>query len=150
MPRLYDRVRTRLLGTHPRRVATLAVIPADFTVLVGRAVIHPEVPVTTKLELGAAALYLAGGMDFLPEVLFGAAGWLDDGLIALEAVHRLLNRTNGDLIDSLWSGELEDLRRIQGGVVRTRFAVRTLVVLPVRRWLAGRIPRALARRMIPI
>ena len=81
--------------------------------LIGRALSHPGISAYTKSRLALSGLYAFSPVDLLPELLLGTLGYIDDGGVAIGALHRLMNGEDPSLIRSLWGGTAEDLGKIQ-------------------------------------
>jgi uncharacterized membrane protein YkvA (DUF1232 family) len=145
--RFYTRLRDTVTAVLPEGAAQAAGVvlaPADLAVLIGRAVISPHIPAPTKAYLILAGLYTSSGLDLLPEAVLGPIGLADDGVVILEALHRLLNQTDPAVIDALWPGEVSALRAIQRWTFEARKTVQIYVVRPVARWIRRAIASAIA------
>jgi uncharacterized membrane protein YkvA (DUF1232 family) len=116
--RLYDRLRARLAplepGGHSGARDVLLLIP-DLVVLLARLARDPRVPFGAKLIAGAGLAYTLSPIDLLPDMLFGPLGLLDDALVAIAALSRVVNHVHPDLVAAHWPGRgsaLEALQRV--------------------------------------
>ena len=142
--RLYSRLRLGVSQLIGQPVTNVVCAAPDLAVLVGRAMISPEVDPKTKAYLILAGLYTGSGLDVLPEAILGPIGLVDDGIVILEAVHRLLNETDPDVVDKLWPGDVSVLRLLQRWVGDSRDGVRQYVVRPIARWIRRTVGQAVA------
>lgn len=73
----------------------------------------PEVPVRQKLKLGAAVTYFVSPLDFLPELLLGPLGYIDDIAILAWVLNSMLNQIHPDVILRYWAGDASVLSTVQ-------------------------------------
>ncbi|HEY8492519.1 MAG TPA: DUF1232 domain-containing protein [Myxococcota bacterium] len=114
--RLYDRVRELLVAPHPGErtgVRDALLLLPDLTVLLFRLLRDPRVPIGGKAIALLGLGYAVAPIDFVPELLFGPIGLVDDVLIVAAALSRLLNYVHPDLVRSHWSGQGDALDAIQ-------------------------------------
>ena len=88
-------------------------------VLVGRLLADPRVPTTTKVALGAVAVYLASPVDLIPDFI-PFLGLLDDAIVVAVLLDGLLNHVDQELVFKHWPGDRETLDR--AAVAARRFA----------------------------
>jgi len=147
--RLYARVRSFVGSSLPVEAARFTAIvlsPADLVVLIGRAMVSPQVPAKTKGYLIFAGLYWSAGYDLIPEAILGPIGYTDDSIIVLEALHRLLNETDPEVIERLWPGDPQVLHTIQRWIGEAREGVQKYVVRPLVLWVRRAIGGFVAGR----
>lgn len=147
--RAYSRIRLAIDSFVPSEVAPVAaalLAPADLVVLIGRAMVSPDVEPKTKAYLVLAGLYCGAGLDLVPDALLGPIGYTDDGIVVLEALHRLLNDTDARVLEQLWSGDPRVLAHLQQWVGQAREGVHRYVVRPLAQWLRRVIGQAIAGR----
>lgn len=115
--RLYDRLRARVVS--PARVAErsslrdmLLLLP-DFTVLLGRLLRDPRVPVRAKVVALVGVGYVLSPIDLLPALLIGPLGLVDDLVVVTAALSRLLNHVHPDVVRNAWSGQGDALDAIR-------------------------------------
>lgn len=116
--RLYDRLRGLVVQRQPgdgSGVRDLLLLLPDLTVLLGRLLRDPRVPLGSKLVALAGVGYVVSPIDLLPALLFGPLGLLDDLVVVGATLSRLLNHVHPDVVRSQWPGKgdaLEAIRRV--------------------------------------
>lgn len=111
------------------RLRELALFIPRLAKLVAGVLRDERVPLSVKVGLGGAALYLASPVDLLPDFI-PVAGHLDDLLVAAVVLDALLNQVDRRVLLDHWGGApatLERCARVAGLVaafvprrVRTR------------------------------
>jgi len=135
--RFYDSLKARLLGwtgeklgSRLRKIAELALLIPDITVLLGRVLLDPRVPRHLRIKVGIILTYLASPLDLLPEAVLGPAGLLDDLILTVFALNRVFLYVEEDILLEHWSGrpeQLEVLRELSdlaGGILSARWGER--------------------------
>lgn len=87
----------------------------DMFHLLCRLSVDPEVPVKEKAKLGAAIAYFITPMDFIPEMLTGPIGYMDDVALAAYVLNSIINNVDPALVKKHWAGDeniLEIIRQI--------------------------------------
>jgi len=114
--RLYDRLRAQVLkpspGTAPGVRDLLLLLP-DLTVCLVRLLSDGRVPLGSKALAVAGLGYVVSPIDFIPALLFGPLGLLDDLVIVSATLSRILNCVHPDVVRSQWSGKGDVLEAIQ-------------------------------------
>jgi uncharacterized membrane protein YkvA (DUF1232 family) len=137
--RFYDRLRARVATPEPGApsgLRELVLLLPDLTVLLGRLLRDPRVPLAPKLVAFVGLGYVLSPIDLLPEVLLGPIGLADDLLVVTAALSRLLNDVHPDVVRHHWPGQGDALEAIQR------------VTAWSRRLLGPRLAAAL-RRLLP-
>ena len=93
----------------------VALFLPNFLVLLKRLVADPRVPRKSKLMLGGTILYLVSPIDVIPDFVPGL-GQLDDIVIALLALHSILNRVDEEVVIEHWPGRENVIRIVRAGV----------------------------------
>ena len=93
----------------------IALFLPHFLILLKRLVADPRVPRKSKLILGATIVYLVSPIDVLPDFLPGV-GQLDDVVVALLALHSILNRVDGEVVVEHWPGNENVIRMVRAGL----------------------------------
>jgi uncharacterized membrane protein YkvA (DUF1232 family) len=124
-------------GQGPDRLRNLAMFAPRFLKLIGRLLTDSEVPLSDKVVLGAAALYMASPIDVVPDSI-PVVGHLDDVYLLALCLLRLMHRSGEEKIRQHWDGP-EDIVQILDSVtdVATRYlpdAVRGRI----RNWVEAR------------
>lgn len=116
--RLYDRLRTRVVGSGPgpsSGLRDLLLLLPDLTVLLLRLLRDSRVPVGSKAIALVGLGYVLSPIDLIPELFLGPFGLIDDVLVVGFALSRLLNHVHPDVVRSHWPGKgdaLEAVHRI--------------------------------------
>ncbi|HJU87645.1 MAG TPA: YkvA family protein [Gemmatimonadota bacterium] len=93
----------------------LALFLPNFVVLLRRLLADPRVPRKSKLILGGTVLYLVSPLDVVPDFVPGL-GQLDDVVVALLALHSILNRVDDEVVVEHWPGDENVIRMVRAGL----------------------------------
>ena len=93
----------------------IALFLPNFVVLLKRLISDPRVPRKSKLILAGTVLYLVSPIDVIPDFVPGL-GQLDDVVIALLALHSILNRVDDQIVIEHWPGNENVIRIVRAGV----------------------------------
>jgi len=93
----------------------IALFLPHFVILLKRLLADPRVPRKSKLILGATIVYLVSPIDVVPDFLPGV-GQLDDVIVALLALHSILNRVDGEVVVEHWPGNENVIRMVRAGL----------------------------------
>jgi uncharacterized membrane protein YkvA (DUF1232 family) len=93
----------------------IALFLPNFLVLLKRLVSDPRVPRKSKLILGATIMYLVSPIDVVPDFVPGL-GQLDDVVVALLALHSILNRVPYEVVVEHWPGDENVIRMVRAGL----------------------------------
>lgn len=151
-PRLltfYDRLRRRMLSAAHRRssrlgkpvVEAMLLVPDVFILLV-RLALDRDVPKEARAMIGGALAYFLLPTDLFPEAIVGAAGFLDDVVIAAAVLSQALGGELEPYARKYWNGDQElrqALRDLTNGIASL-----------LGRDLGGRVERLLARRGVRV
>lgn len=117
--RFYDRIRKNIQryidrkgGVMGRAGAYLLLVP-DFFMLLWRLVNDPRVEGKNKVLLGSSIAYYVIPFDFIPEALFGPMGYLDDLVLGVYVVNKILGEIEPGIVREHWSGQSDVLESIQ-------------------------------------
>jgi uncharacterized membrane protein YkvA (DUF1232 family) len=106
-------------GDHPGEprdtLREIALFLPNFVVLLKRLLADPRVPRKSKLILGATIVYLVSPIDVVPDFIPGL-GQLDDVVVALLALHSILNRVDGEVVVEHWPGNENVIRMVRAGL----------------------------------
>ncbi len=114
--RLYDRLRARVVSSVPGArsgLRDLLLMLPDLVVLLGRLARDRRVPVSAKVIALLGISYALSPIDLLPDLLLGPLGMIDDLLVVVAALSRILNQVHPDLVRSHWSGQEDFLIALQ-------------------------------------
>jgi uncharacterized membrane protein YkvA (DUF1232 family) len=93
----------------------LALFLPHFLILLKRLITDPRVPRKSKLILGGTVLYLVSPIDVVPDFVPGL-GQLDDIVVALLALHSILNRVDAEVVVEHWPGNENVIRMVRAGL----------------------------------
>ena len=142
--RFYDRLRRQLrdkldeyrLKLGNRTVDYLLLLP-DLFVLFVRLAKDKRVPVEAKAIAGIALVYIMSPIDIVPDVFFGI-GFVDDVVLAVYALKKVLVDVDQDIVLEHWTGEADLLEKVQEIVARADELVGSRVVNAIRKQLRKR------------
>lgn len=142
--RFYDKIRRQLrdklneyrdkLG---ERTADYLLLLPDLFVLFVRLARDTRVPKEPKIVAGIAIAYLISPIDLIPDMVVGL-GWLDDLILAVYALKRVLLDVDQDIILEHWTGDGDLLEKVQEIVEKADSLVGSRVVNAIRKILAKR------------
>lgn len=142
--RFYDKIRKQFrnkmndlrekLGD---RTTEYVLLLPDLFVLFVRLARDDRVPQGSKIIAGVALAYLISPIDLIPDMIFGL-GWLDDVILAVYAVKRLLIDVDQAIIEEHWTGEADLLVQVQEVVEKADSLVGSRIVNAIRRTLRRR------------
>jgi len=114
--RLYDRIRTQVVASRPGNstgARDLLLLLPDLTVCLARLMRDERVPLGSKALALLGFGYVISPLDFLPALLLGPVGLLDDLVVVAATLSRILNHVHPDVVRSHWSGQGDALDAIQ-------------------------------------
>lgn len=118
--RFYDRIRNQIRETVENRGATgktaeFLLLAPDLFILLFRLFNDPRVSAKNKAFLGSGIAYFFLPLDFLPEAVLGPVGLIDDVILAVYILNRMLIDTDEEILAEHWSGDgniLTVIRRV--------------------------------------
>ncbi len=121
----YDRLRKRVLSSFEKKghrlgadaMRVLLLVPDIFLLLV-RLALDKEVPRGTRALIGSVLAYFLLPLDLFPEGLLGAAGFLDDLVLATALLSQVFGGELEPHARRHWSGP-DDLREVLRDVSNT-------------------------------
>ncbi|HET6639860.1 MAG TPA: YkvA family protein [Gemmatimonadota bacterium] len=105
----------RPASTARETLKELALFLPNFVILLKRLLADPRVPRKSKLVLGGTVLYLVSPLDVVPDFVPGL-GQLDDVVVALLALHSILNRVDDEVVVEHWPGNENVIRMVRAGL----------------------------------
>lgn len=117
----YQRVRGKIVtwaenaGAGKEVTKYILLIP-DLMALMVRLMGDPRVSTQLKVEIAAASGYIIVPVDLMPEAVMGPAGLIDDaivGMIALNRVVQVMGQAGEDVLRQYWDGEEDVLGLMQ-------------------------------------
>jgi uncharacterized membrane protein YkvA (DUF1232 family) len=85
----------------------------DLFHLLCKLTVDENVSVSDKAKLGAAIAYFVSPVDFIPEVLLGPLGYVDDIAVAAFVLNSMINHTDAEVVRKHWAGEEDVLEVIK-------------------------------------
>lgn len=89
----------------------------DLFHLLCKLAVDAGVSMTDKAKLGAAIAYFISPVDFLPELIMGPVGYVDDIALAAFVLNGIVNNASPEIVKKHWAGEedvLNVIKRILG------------------------------------
>ncbi|MFQ5416451.1 MAG: YkvA family protein, partial [Myxococcota bacterium] len=114
--RLYDRLRTQVIERRPGEssgVRDLLLLLPDLTVCTFRLLRDERVPLASKALAVVGVSYVLSPIDFIPSLVFGPIGLVDDLIVVSATLSRILNDVHPDVVRSHWSGPGDVLDAVQ-------------------------------------
>jgi uncharacterized membrane protein YkvA (DUF1232 family) len=114
--RVYDRLRSQVVEPEPgdsSGIRDLLLLLPDLAVLLFRLMRDDRVPVGSKAIAVFGIAYLVSPIDFMPALLLGPVGLIDDLIVIGAVLSRMLNQVHPDVVRSHWSGQGDALDAIQ-------------------------------------
>ncbi|MDX1622600.1 MAG: YkvA family protein [Gemmatimonadota bacterium] len=93
----------------------LALFLPNFVLLLKRLMGDSRVPSKSKVVLGGTLLYLVSPIDVIPDFVPGL-GQLDDVVLAVLALHSILNRVDEEIVLEHWDGDEALILLVRQGV----------------------------------
>lgn len=96
------------------KLGKYVLLAPDLFYLLAKLLTDDRIDKKSKATVGAGLLYFIAPLDFLPEMLIGAGGFVDDVVVAVFVINTLLNKFPVELIEEHWTGDDELLGVIRG------------------------------------
>lgn len=112
--RFYDKLRAKIeafireKGVNEKTASYILLAP-DLFVLLARLMLDKRVGVQSKAVAGLAVAYFISPVDFLPEAFIGGMGLLDDVILSVYALRRILADVDESIVREHWNGEQDVL-----------------------------------------
>ncbi|RNB77728.1 YkvA family protein [Brevibacillus panacihumi] len=112
--RFYDKLRAKIeafireKGVNEKAAGYILLAP-DLFVLLARLMLDKRVGVQSKAVAGLAVAYFISPVDFLPEAFIGGMGLLDDVILSVYALRRILADVDESIVREHWNGEQDVL-----------------------------------------
>ena len=81
----------------------------DLFHLLTKLAIDPDVPAGKKVKIAAIIAYFISPLDFLPEILLGPVGYLDDIALTVYILNDIINEIDPKVVKRNWAGEKDIL-----------------------------------------
>ena len=99
-------------GKNTRYGEYILLVP-DLLYLLVHLAIDRRVSRRSRSVLILSVIYFISPIDFIPELIVGPAGFLDDVGIAVYALNKIINREDPALVESHWKGERDIFKIVQ-------------------------------------
>ncbi len=112
----YKKMRTQIaefLDKKNFKYADILLLAPDFFHLMVKLSLDKRVAQDKKVKLAAAILYFISPLDFLPEMIFGPIGYMDDIALAAYVLNDFINGGDMEILYEHWAGESDVLASIQ-------------------------------------
>jgi uncharacterized membrane protein YkvA (DUF1232 family) len=100
-------------GGRENKWADYILLAPDLFHLLIKLSLDKEVPVDKKVRLGAVIAYFILPLDFVPEILLGPVGYLDDIVISAYILNELFNSIDPRIITKHWAGDRDLLNSVR-------------------------------------
>ena len=117
----YTRVRDKIVrwaegAGADRDITGYVLLIPDLMALFVRLMADPRVAPALKFEIAAASAYIISPLDLMPEIALGPAGLIDDSIVAVIALNRvvkMMGQAGEDVLRQNWNGSDDILKVIQ-------------------------------------
>jgi len=99
--------------TTDNRWAEYILLAPDLFHLLTKLTLDPDVPASKKVKLAGIIAYFISPLDFLPEILLGPIGYLDDIALTAYVLNDILNEVDPKIIQRNWAGDRDILPLIK-------------------------------------
>jgi uncharacterized membrane protein YkvA (DUF1232 family) len=111
--RFYDRLRAKIerylrekVGDgKTEQLAPYLLLAPDLFVLLARLIKDPRVPAKSKSIVLLAVVYYITPLDIIPELLIGPIGFMDDIILSVIALNKILGDVDESIINEHWNGD---------------------------------------------
>lgn len=93
--------------------ADYILLAPDLFHLLTKLAIDPDVPASKKVKIAGIIAYFISPLDFLPELLLGPVGYLDDIALTAYVLNDLINEVDPIIVRRNWAGEKDILDLIK-------------------------------------
>jgi uncharacterized membrane protein YkvA (DUF1232 family) len=140
--RFYDRLRrnieraiSRSGGDRLGPAKEILLFAPDVFILLWRLVRDERVSTKNKMLLGSGIAYYLFPLDFLPEALLGPVGYLDDLVLGVFILNKVLQDTDEAIVREHWSGQVDLLEMMRKVLKSADSLVPSRFVNRVKRWV---------------
>jgi uncharacterized membrane protein YkvA (DUF1232 family) len=88
-------------------------VAPDLFHLLTKLMLDPDLPASKKVKLAGIIAYFISPLDFLPEILLGPIGYLDDIALTAYVLNDILNEVDPKIIQRNWAGDRDILSLIK-------------------------------------
>ena len=95
------------------RWAEYILLAPDLFHLLTKLAIDPDVPASKKVKIAGIIAYFISPLDFLPEMLLGPVGYLDDIALTAYILNDIINEVDPKIVQRNWAGERDILNLVK-------------------------------------
>ena len=114
----YQKLRTKIQnwmeGKSVGKLSRYILFAPDLFHLLTKLMLDKRIDGKSRSMVGAGILYFIAPIDFLPEILVGPGGFLDDVVVAVFVLNTLLNKFPIEIIEEEWAGDKDLLSVVRG------------------------------------
>jgi uncharacterized membrane protein YkvA (DUF1232 family) len=140
----YQRTRAKLVrwaqgAGAGKEVTQYILLVPDIMALFVRLMSDPRVSASLKAEIAAASAYIIIPVDLMPEAVLGPVGLIDDaivGVIALNRVVKAMGQAGEDVLRQYWDGDDDILVVIEDLLTRADQFVTSKVWAGIKKFMA--------------
>lgn len=141
----YQRVRDKIVRWAEtrgagREITNYVLLIPDLMALFVRLMADPRISAALKTQIAAASAYVIVPIDLLPEALMGPAGLIDDAIIAVIALNRvvkMMGQVGEEVIRQYWDGDDDILDVIEDLLSKADRFVSGTVWEGIKRFMSG-------------
>ncbi len=85
----------------------------DLFHLLTKLTLDPDVPASKKVKIAGIIAYFISPLDFLPEMLLGPIGYLDDIALTAYILNDIINEVDPKIIQRNWAGDRDILNLVK-------------------------------------
>lgn len=119
------------------RWAEYILLAPDLFHLLTKLAIDPDVPASKKVKIAGIIAYFISPLDFLPEMLLGPIGYLDDIALTAYILNDIINEVDPKIIQRNWAGERDILNLVKTIVANANNMVGSGVWKKIKRTFGG-------------
>jgi uncharacterized membrane protein YkvA (DUF1232 family) len=119
------------------RWAEYILLAPDLFHLLTKLAIDPDVPASKKVKIAGIIAYFISPLDFLPEMLLGPVGYLDDIALTAYILNDIINEVDPKIIQRNWAGERDILNLVKTIVANANNMVGSGVWKKIKRTFGG-------------
>ena len=93
--------------------ADLILAAPDLFMLLARLSRDEQVSRRDRAKLGGAVAYFVNPLDFVPEIILGPAGLVDDIALSALVLHQVLENTDPAVVREHWEGDTDILELVR-------------------------------------
>lgn len=109
----------------------------DLFHLLTKLTLDPDVPASKKVKIAGIIAYFISPLDFLPELLLGPIGYLDDIALTAYILNDIINEVDPKIIQRNWAGDRDILNLVKTIVANTNNMIGSGIWKKLKRTFGG-------------